>query len=345
MEINILYIIFSFCLFSIMGWILEVSYRSLCAGRFVNPGFLKGPYLILYGTGSLMLMGCVFLFNLYDVNFVVKIFTYFIAITGMELISGLISTGLFNNRLWDYSDQLLHYKGHVCLKFSIYWVFLAFGFEYFILLPYQNIFNSLSPVFKISSAAVLISIISVDFIWVLLKNIVSPRSLEEKEMIEIEFVNIARPLLEKPALRALSQCNHHRGKTRLEHVREVAYLSFQWGRRLSLDCNAIVRGALLHDLFYYDWLHEGPRFHGFRHHNIALKNARKVTYLSKKEEDIIKKHMWPLTVVPPFYMESLIVSVIDTFCSARDYIDFKGHKRTEKPIAVVDNSVSGEERV
>ncbi len=74
MEINVLYIIFSFCLFSIMGWILEVSYRSLRAGWFVNPGFLKGPYLILYGTGSLMLMGCVFLFNLYDVNFVVKIF-------------------------------------------------------------------------------------------------------------------------------------------------------------------------------------------------------------------------------------------------------------------------------
>jgi uncharacterized protein len=70
-----------------------------------------------------------------------------------------------------------------------------------------------------------------------------------------------------------------------------------------------------------------------------------VTCLSKKEEDIIKKHMWPLTVVPPFYMESLIVSVIDTFCSARDYINFKGNKRTEKPIAVVDNSVLIEKQV
>ena len=345
MEITIAHIIFSFCFFSIMGWILEVFYRSLCAGRFVKPGFLKGPYLILYGTGSLMLMGCIFFFNLYDVNFVVKLFTYFIAITGLELISGIIGTGLFNIRLWDYSDQFLHYKGHVCLKFSVYWVLLAFGFEYFMLFPYQNIFNSIPDVFKTLSTAVLISIIAIDLIGALLKNIVSPKSLEEKKIIELEFINIARPLLENPALIALSQFNHHRGKTRLEHVREVAYLSFQWGRRLSLDCNAIVRGALLHDLFYYDWLHEGPRFHGFRHHNIALKNARKVTYLSKKEEDIIKKHMWPLTVVPPFYMESLIVSVIDTFCSARDYIDFKGHKRTEKPITVVDNSVSGEERV
>jgi uncharacterized protein len=325
-----------------MGWILEVSYRSLCAGRFINPGFLKGPYLILYGTGALMLMGCIFLFNFYDVNLVVKILTYFIAITGLELISGLIGTGLFNIRLWDYSDQFLHYKGHVCLKFSIYWVLLAFGFEYSFLPPYQNIFNSISPVFKNLSTAVLISIISIDFIGALFKNIISPKSLEEKKIIELEFINMARPLLENPQLKALSQFDHHRGKTRLEHVREVAYLSFQWGRRLSLDCNAIVRGALLHDLFYYDWLHEGPRFHGFRHHNIALKNAYKVTCLSKKEEDIIKKHMWPLTVVPPVYMESLIVSVIDTFCSARDYINFKGHKRTKKPIAVLGNSGLGE---
>ncbi|MCD4676414.1 MAG: phosphohydrolase [Desulfobacula sp.] len=345
MEISMLYIFFSFCLFSIVGWILEVFYRSLCAGRFVNPGFLKGPYLVLYGTGSLILMGCISLFNFYDANFVVKIFIYFAAITGLELISGFMANGLFNIRLWDYSDQFLHYRGYVCLKFSIYWILLAFGFEYFMLLPYQNIFNSLSPVLKNLYTAVLISIIAIDFIGALLKNIISPKSLEEKEMIKLEFVNIARPLLKNSALIALSQFDHHRGKTRLEHVREVAYLSFLWGRRLSLDCNAIVRGALLHDLFYYDWLHEGPRFHGFRHHNIALKNARKVTCLSKKEEDIIKKHMWPLTIIPPFYMESLIVSLIDTFCSARDYINFKEHKKTRKPIAVLGNAELGEERV
>ncbi len=345
MEISILYIFFSFCLFSMMGWILEVSYRSLCAGRFINPGFLKGPYLVLYGTGALMLMGCIFLFNFYGAGFVVKIFTYFIAITGLELIFGLIGTGWFNIQLWDYSDQFLHYKGHVCLKFSVYWVVLAFGFEYFILLEYQNIFNSIPPVFKNLSTAVLISVITIEFIGALLKNIISPKSLEEKETIELEFIKIAETLLEKPQLKALSQCNHHRGKTRLEHVREVAFLSFQWGKRLSLDGNAIIRGALLHDLFYYDWLHEGPRFHGFRHHNIALKNARKLTNLSKKEEDIIKKHMWPLTVIPPVYMESLIVSIIDTFCSARDYINFREHKKTKKPVAVLNNSGLGEERL
>ena len=345
METNILYILFSFCIFSIMGWVLEVSYRSLNARRFVNPGLLNGPYLILYGTGALMLMGCISLFNFYDANFIVKIIIYFVAITGLEVIAGLVGTGLFNIRLWDYSDQFLHYKGHVCLKFSVYWVFLAFGFEYFMLLPYQNMFNSIPPVLKNLSTGVLISIITIDFIEAFFKNILSPKSLKDKKMIELEFINMAKPLLEHPALRTLSQFDHHRSKTRLEHVKEVAYLSFKWGKRLSLDCNAIVRGALLHDLFYYDWLHEGPRFHGFRHHNIALKNAHKVTDLSKKEEDIIKKHMWPLTIIPPIYMESLIVSLIDTFCSTLDYINYKEHKKTRKPIAILDNSELKEERV
>ena len=335
MKFDILDIIFSFCFFCILGWALEAFYRSLRERRFVNPGLLRGPYLILYGTGSLMLMGCISLFNFYEAGFAFRVLVYFTVTTGLELISGFISHGLFNIRLWDYSDQPFQYRGHICLKFSFYWILLACGFEYLILPSYQSIFDPISSAFKMVFTALLVSIMVIDFIVVSLKNFISPKTPEEKRITETEFINAARPLLENPALKALSQFDHHRGKTRLEHVKEVAYLSFLWGRRLSLDCNAIVRGGLLHDLFYYDWLHEGPRLHGFRHHNIALKNARKVTCLSKKEEDIIKKHMWPLTIIPPIYMESLIVSLIDTFCSTRDYISFKKHKRKAKPIAVL----------
>lgn len=142
--------------------------------------------------------------------------------------------------------------------------------------------------------------------------------------MKAEFLQTAAPLLKNPDVKALSGYNHHRGKTRLEHVKEVAWISFliakKFSKRFSLDCRAIIRGALLHDLFFYDWLHEGPRLHGLRHHNIALKNARKIVFLSKIEEDIIKKHMWPLTVIPPAYPESFIVAMVDTYCSTKDYI-------------------------
>jgi len=136
---------------------------------------------------------------------------------------------------------------------------------------------------------------------------------------ESEFMNIAGALIEHPDLQKLSGFRHHRNKNRLDHSIEVAWRSFLVGKRLPLNCTAIVRGALLHDLFFYDWLHEGPRLHGFRHHKISLKNAREVTTLSKKEEDIIKKHMWPLTIIPPRYLESWVVCLVDTYCTIKDY--------------------------
>jgi uncharacterized protein len=59
MNLSLLNILFSFSFFSSLGWVLEVLYRSLANRRFVNPGLLKGPYLILYGTGALALIGVI----------------------------------------------------------------------------------------------------------------------------------------------------------------------------------------------------------------------------------------------------------------------------------------------
>ncbi|MGE4344434.1 MAG: HD domain-containing protein [Geoalkalibacter sp.] len=341
MKTDILNILFSFSLFSILGWMLEVTYRSVRDKRFVNPGLLKGPYLPLYGTGALMLMVAVSLLE--GSHVLTKALAYLIITTGLELGSGLVGNCFSQSRLWDYSDQRFNYKGHICLKFSIYWIVLAFAFEYLLLPPYQSMLTLFSPAFKGIFAGVTISMMLVDFLTVSLNHFLS-LTPKEKTLLETQFIDTARPLLELPEVAKLSQCNHHRGKTRLEHVKEVAYLSFLWGKRLSLDCDAIVRGALLHDLFYYDWLHEGPRLHGFRHHNIALRNARKITPLTEKEADIIKKHMWPLTVVPPRYMESLVVSLVDTFCSARDYLNVKKQDKHAKAGAGCAISESGDNK-
>jgi uncharacterized protein len=341
MKTDILTILFSFCFFSILGWILEVSYRSVRDKRFVNPGLLRGPYLPLYGTGALILMVAVSMLQGYHV--LTKALAYLIITTGLELGCGLIGEYCSQPRLWDYSDQRFSYRGHICLKFSIYWILLAFAFEYLLLPPYQSMLILLSPAFKGLFTGVTASIMLMDFLALEIRHFLR-LTPKEKTLLETQFINTAKPLLELPEVAKLSQYEHHRGKTRLEHVKEVAYLSFLWSKRLSLDSEAIVRGALLHDLFYYDWLHEGPRLHGFRHHNIALKNARKITLLTEKEEDIIKKHMWPLTVLPPHYMESLVVSLVDTFCSARDYLSVKQQDKPAKAAAVCVSSKSGDKQ-
>jgi uncharacterized protein len=343
-QFDVLNLVFSFPFFSILGWTLETAYRSLCAKRFVNPGLLKGPYLILYGTASLILIGSASLLQASASNLIIKALVYFAATTGLELISGFIAQYYFHANLWDYSDQRLNYKGYVCLRFSIYWILLAFAFEYLVLPPYKGFLNQLSPVAKGIFAAVTLSIMLLDFLTVSIRRFLS-MTPEDKILTDEEFTNAAMPLLEHPDVVKLSMYGHHRGKTRLGHVEEVAYISFLWGKRLSLDSDSIVRGALLHDLFFYDWQREGPRLHGFRHPNIALRNARQITHLSKMEEDIIKRHMWPLTIVPPRYAESLVVCLVDTFCSTRDYLTPKTHDKTERTDAVCAGSGSMDKRV
>ena len=167
MTSGILNLIFSFTFFSLLGWVLEVVYRSTRDRRFVNPGLLKGPYLMLYGTAALILTGSVSLIHEYPVF--VKAGVYFVLTTGIELISGFNARYFFNARLWDYSGQPFNYKGHICLKFSIYWVALAFAFEY-IALPLHKLLMAHLPLSIMGGASVLLlSLMIFDFVMALRK--------------------------------------------------------------------------------------------------------------------------------------------------------------------------------
>lgn len=105
------------------------------------------------------------------------------------------------------------------------------------------------------------------------------------------------------------------------HCMDVASLSIKLNRLLRIHGSEreIIRGALLHDYFLYDWHDKNRenfrRFHGFYHPGVALKNAQKEYRLSDREKEIIKKHMWPLTLVPPLCREAWVVMAADKYCS------------------------------
>lgn len=90
--------------------------------------------------------------------------------------------------------------------------------------------------------------------------------------------------------------------------------------RMKVDRKALVRGALLHDYFLYDWheKEEWHRLHGFRHPYFALRNASRDFKLSRIEENVILRHMFPLTPIPPSCREAWIVCMADKYCSARE---------------------------
>ncbi len=136
-------------------------------------------------------------------------------------------------------------------------------------------------------------------------------------------------LLQKHALDILQSENFKSTRNYIQHGSipvhthciDVADKSIAISKLLGIRCSEreLIRGALLHDYFLYDW-HDKDRenyqvLHGFYHPGIALRNADKEYHLTLRERDIIKKHMWPLTVVPPLCREAWIVTTADKYCS------------------------------
>lgn len=124
----------------------------------------------------------------------------------------------------------------------------------------------------------------------------------------------------------------HGNMTVNSHSLNVARCSLAISEKLHIDCNRreLIRGALLHDYFLYDWHdkdYEQPhRLHGFYHPGVALKNASREYKLTPRERDIIKKHMWPLTVMPPMCREAWLVMAADKWCSFMETVRLhKGH--------------------
>lgn len=126
------------------------------------------------------------------------------------------------------------------------------------------------------------------------------------------------PLMESSRLSQCEEFLQHGDTTVLLHCIAVAYFSLLVIRILHLRCNekSLIRGALLHDYFLYDWHTPDPshRLHGFHHPEKALSNARQDVGLTPMEEDIIIHHMFPLTRKPPKSREAKIVCLVDKGC-------------------------------
>lgn len=110
------------------------------------------------------------------------------------------------------------------------------------------------------------------------------------------------------------------------HSVSVAYVSYylalKWKARV--DMNSLLRGALLHDYFLYDWHVKdvSHRWHGYHHADKALKNALEDFALNEIEQDMIRCHMFPLNLTRiPRYKESWILCYADKLCSSAETVN------------------------
>jgi uncharacterized membrane protein len=395
-SISIFYYVALFAIYSFMGWIIEVIYRSISQRKFVNAGFLFGPFIPIYGFGALFIILLQYIFQSWYL--IPRLFIFGLALTLIEYMVGYYSEKIFKLTLWDYSEYKFNLHGRVSLLFSIIWAALAFIFITFIHpIVLQNasflngpylqtasivfiIYYAIDYTYSVASIKAFrekigylyteyLSLSNVEIEKILdsfnrlryafpdlnryinskisnnIKNKINTflKSVQDKIIIEMngrkpfedEYYEAIQDVYEHEEFLKLKDYFHHNSSI-YEHVQDVAYLSYRICKLLKLDYRSAARGALLHDFFLYDWRnHDVPdlprkKFHGIEHPIIAVANAKKFFSINEIEEDIIKKHMWPLTLVPPKYKESFIVSFADKYLSSKEFISEHKKRRNQR---------------
>lgn len=136
-----------------------------------------------------------------------------------------------------------------------------------------------------------------------------------------EFFALARSVIEAGRMRESAAHRQHGTTSTLLHCIAVAYEANGLAKRFAMDDTRraeVVRAALLHDYYLYDW-HDGEswhRLHGLRHGRFAAENARRdYPDLTPDEEDAIRRHMFPLTPVPPTSSVGWVVTLADKRCA------------------------------
>ena len=147
------------------------------------------------------------------------------------------------------------------------------------------------------------------------------KNYKELAKKDIEFQEIIKPLIENETVQQMKNFRQHYNTSCFAHCYMASFYCYTICKKHHLDYKSVTRAAMLHDLFLYDWRkrQDGRKgLHGFTHPKTSLENAKKLFELSKKEEDIILKHMWPLTAKFPRYKESWVVIGVDKYCAIKE---------------------------
>lgn len=150
-----------FFIYAILGWVMEIINNIIRTKKFVNRGFLIGPYCPIYGYGSLLIT--LFLQKFDHDPFVLFIMAIFIC-GALEYSTSFLMEKIYHARWWDYSNKKFNLNGRICLEtlipFGLAGVFIIYIANPF----FENIIRSISPNIKTIITITLLSIFAIDSI-------------------------------------------------------------------------------------------------------------------------------------------------------------------------------------
>lgn len=180
--------LFFFYLYCFFGWCVESAYVSIKDKKLTNRGFIRGPFLPLYGSGGIMML-------IVSMPFRDNIFLVYIAgcvgATVLEYVTGVTMEALFKVRYWDYSNIKFNFQGHVCLGTSLSWGFLTIFMTEFFHVPVERLVLAI-PVQVLNPVTVVLTVlIGADFALsfkaaVDLKDLLAKMESTKGELIKIQ---------------------------------------------------------------------------------------------------------------------------------------------------------------
>lgn len=123
------YWILFFFVYCFLGWCIESAIVSIDTKKLTNRGFLRGPFLPIYGFGALTII-----FSTMPVRdnvflcYIVGVF----ACTALEYVTAVIMESIFKTKYWDYTGQFMNFQGRICLRSSLFWGILTLLVIHFI---------------------------------------------------------------------------------------------------------------------------------------------------------------------------------------------------------------------
>lgn len=157
-----------FVLYAFLGWVCEDVYCGLLNRRFINRGFLFGPYCPIYGVGALLVLYPLLEF----VQHPAWVFILGVLITScLEYVTSWLMEMLFHTRWWDYSNHFMNIHGRVCLLnstlFGILCLVVVYGIHPIVKQVIVSIpFSVLSSLLGVFTILFLIDIVHTVFVLI-----------------------------------------------------------------------------------------------------------------------------------------------------------------------------------
>ena len=121
-----------FIIYAFLGWVIEEINEVVTTKKFVNRGFLIGPYCPIYGFGGLIIT---FLLTKYNNDLLILFVLSVVIFSCLEYFTSYLLEKLFDARWWDYTNRKYNLNGRICLETMI-----PFGLLGIFVIHYSNPF-------------------------------------------------------------------------------------------------------------------------------------------------------------------------------------------------------------